>query len=80
MNNASLSTGVVNFWTVDDTMDISSNTGSQPGPQDDLVNVQSNGGQFGGLETIFETGQETRWGFPLFVFFVSFFFGVIVAY
>ena len=79
LGNASPSTEATNLWTVYDTVDIPGNMDNQPSPQDEPVNVQSDGGQFGGPESIVEAGQETRWGFPLFVFFVLLFFSVAIV-
>ena len=49
------------------------NVDNQPGLHDDPVNVQGDGGQFGDPENVIETGQESNWGSPLFVFFISLF-------
>ena len=57
----------------DDPVDTSSNMDNQPDPQDDPIDLQSD-------ERQSAVGQESRWGSHRFVAFVSFSFGVTVAY
>ena len=52
---------------------------SKTGPQNDLVNVQSREGQFGGFEITVETGQESNWMLGLSPLFFSLFFGAAIA-
>ena len=52
---------------------------NRPGPEDDPIDLQSDEEQFWDFESMTETGEEPRWGFPLFVFFVSLFAGVAIA-
>ena len=80
LSNASPSAGVANPSMVGDTADISDNMENQPGPQEDPIGLLSNEGLPGGFESsMTDTEQESRWCFPLFVFFVSLFFGIAIS-
>ena len=60
-------------------MDIFTDMDNQPGPQDDPVNLESDEGELWGPEDITETGQESRWSFPLFFCFLVVFSGVAIT-
>ena len=79
MSDASPSTRVANPGTVGDVADVLTDMDNQPGPQNDPIDLQSDEGQFGGFESMSETGEEPRWSFPLFICFVSLFVGVAIS-
>ena len=79
-SNASPSAEVKNLWAVCDAVDTHGDMDNKPGPQSDPIDLQSDERQSGGFESMTEAGRESRWGSHLFVAFVSFSFGIAVAY